>query len=689
MTTSRHVSGAVPLQTDAYSDQLIDVASLNEHISAKLESRIDDVMRTALDGVATPTAAFTILGAAGGGKTHLFARLRNHCGPHATFVLLRPFFGVNLMPRDVLSACVDQLCAAPGSDTSTEPSSQLALIAAHWLSAAGVHGFPSMVLDEFAEMNDTLRQVRVGLGVNAVLAKLPRVAAVAHIVRAVLQVASNRQPDHHAMAWLAGRDVGVAEYPPMGEADVMHALRIVAFLAAPVAPLVVVFDQLENLAGADSSRVIAYGSVISELVDSVADLTLVQLALTSEWQQFIEPALSLPHKTRVAQSIDQLQAPSRAQRLELLTAWHEHTFAGDVSKQFPAPMADDSLQELLDAPGMTPRLLLLGFQQALRGGQTVLFSSGIDTDLTKTSASDKAPPNADAGSLDTVWQQEQHRATTRHRKSQRAQQPFDNGELTEGLATTLRYLPNADVAIAHEGAVLRIILKTPGQELSFLAMNGGHHSSVVATLNRAMELVAKQKVVLVRELRWPIPETWSAVASRRQQFERMPNARWLWLTDEDVILSLALAQVHSLVRSQRLAMTEAELLLRCSVDLAPIQWQLLAAASRFVSDVPHAPAVNSRGRSKKADSVRMKKSSVAVPNGDAVTTVVVPGAAKASDTATVAPPSASPATAAPATPPTVRQWIILGRDLAKDIAKDTLSDVRHRALRLLGRGRSK
>ncbi len=131
------------LQAQADASDFFDVRSLNEHISAQLEARIDDVQRDALHSQATPSRAIVVLGAAGGGKTHLFARLRRHCGPHATLVLLRPYFGAVLTPRNVLTACIDHICAGPTGDTDIA-ASQLALVAAHWLADERARAYPRL-----------------------------------------------------------------------------------------------------------------------------------------------------------------------------------------------------------------------------------------------------------------------------------------------------------------------------------------------------------------------------------------------------------------------------------------------------------------------------------------------------------------------------------------------------------------
>ncbi len=679
------------LQAQAYANDFFDVRSLNEHISAKLEARVDDVQRAAMQGAVSPSRAIVVLGAAGGGKTHLFARLRRHCGPHATLVLLRPYFGAALTPRNVLAACVDHICAGPAGDTDIA-ASQLALVAAYWLADEQARAYPAMVLDDIAHDGAPERAARIERGIARVLTKLPRSMAVAHIVRALLTVAGANPPPYETLAWLAGRDQG-GDRPPLSESDVMQTLQILAVLAAPVAPFVVVLDQLENLASSDGTRVVAYGSVISELVDVVPNLTIVQLALTSEWRQYIEPNLSLPHRTRVATSVNQLETPSREQRLALLQAWHEQAFDGAVEPVFPAPLTATQLEELLDAPGMTPRLLLTALQHAYA------LPARLDSAAGAAAKSGPPTPTTPAATPDapllSAWERENERAASKLRRLVRAQQPVDAIEVAEGLAAGLSYIPNATVEVLTERATLQVVFSA-AHTVRFVIMNGLHHSSATAALAKATELAAADKVVLVREERCLLPASWEAIAERRTAFERLPNARWLWISDDEMRKLLALASAHSLIRAKRwepgngMQQDEAGARAALARAIEPTAWSTLAQATRYLADVPHAPVPASRGRKgKKAEpAVTTERVTVAVratlSNDElagraelvppqipvtAPTTVAITSAvasASADVPANVSPLSPAHVSSVPAAPADLKQWLDSGKQLARD-----------------------
>ena len=81
----------------------------------------------------------------------------------------------------------------------------------------------------------------------------------------------------------------------------LPALRTLAAVASFSAPLVVVFDQLENLVDdrGSTAAIHAHARLYSELHDTVPGLVLMQLSLDSEWERRISPALGLPEKSRL------------------------------------------------------------------------------------------------------------------------------------------------------------------------------------------------------------------------------------------------------------------------------------------------------------------------------------------------------------------------------------------------------
>src|SRR5690606_6920878 len=86
----------------------------------------------------------------------------------------------------------------------------------------------------------------------------------------------------------------------LDDTEVIPALRTLAVMSALGAPLVLVFDQLENLIdpGGASDRIVAHGTLVSELVDNVRGLTIAQMALDTEWLRAIRPVLGASQRSR-------------------------------------------------------------------------------------------------------------------------------------------------------------------------------------------------------------------------------------------------------------------------------------------------------------------------------------------------------------------------------------------------------
>ena len=185
--------------------------------------------------------AFVVLGPAGGGKTHLFARMR-HAGLRPTLVLLRPYFGVSLTLRDVLAVVVDQLCLPARGEART----QLDALASHWVEAHAAQD----------------RAESVEKAVGAIVERLPEIAPAAHLVRALLAL-NEEEPSARwsELAWLSGREpraVAKGGAAVLSDRDVLHMLRVLALLAAPAAHRAHLRPAWRNLAGDDESRVLSY-----------------------------------------------------------------------------------------------------------------------------------------------------------------------------------------------------------------------------------------------------------------------------------------------------------------------------------------------------------------------------------------------------------------------------------------------
>lgn len=660
----------VPLQTAPFADDFIDVAGLNAHVSSSLGARIEDVRARARLGQRSPAKAYAVLGAAGGGKTHIFARLRHREGLRATLILLRPFFGVSLGPRDVLATVIDQLCLPVRGSALTH----LEVLTAPWLgevdagSAAGEAGdegvararpeaaFPSAAMEAVRALTPAERADRVEQAVSEVLQSLPEAAPAAHLARALFGLGELARAERWAeLAWLSGREPRRAEGQerteregaPLSEADVAHLLRIVSVLAAPVAPLVLTFDQLENLAGDGDARVLGYGNLVAELVDTVPCLTIAQLALTSEWMMFIEPRLTLPQRTRVAGEVLTLESPDRAQREQLLRAWHARLGPPNGRggrKRFPSPLSPEALEALLTAPGMTPRLLLVGLSRAVAGKPAEQGAL--------TAEAPQPRPQSRADGVWALWEAERARVRDELEKKAEAGAAVDAAELAEGLTRALGFAASVETETGAARERSLTLVRSAGGAATVVYVTGTHHRSVGAALARAVELAQAGKTVVVRERRLEVPSTWGIACEHRAAFEQQANARWLWLEPDEVAHLLALARLWSRVGAAQVCLpgleevvTQAELRSTMAERAPPHTWRAPALIVSWLSDVPRAPA------SQAAPTPSPTQASPQAPSPPPP-----PQTPSRVEPAPPTPPAAEPE-------PTFRDWLRLGRRL--------------------------
>jgi hypothetical protein len=594
------------LQSAPFSQELVDVAEVNATASRVLLERASEVRASASGPGAAETMgkAFALLGPAGGGKTHVFARLRHETSARVSLVLLRPFFGVPITPRDVLGAAIDQLCLP----VQKSALSQLDRIAAFWLGDEASAEFPSASIEDVRNQSAEDNAQQLEAATAKVLARAPSAEPMAHAVSALLQLGDRDRASRWAeLSWLSGREVRSMDgrdAAALGESDVLCVLRVLSVMAAPVAPLFLVFDQLENLAGDGDERVLSYGNLVAELVDTVPSLTVVQLALTSEWMQHIEPRLTLPQRSRVAREIMTLEAPSPEQREQLLRRWHAHLAPENAKggkRRFPAPLGADELEVLRTAPGMTPRLLLTALLRAIDGKPALepareerAGDGGPDGAAATAGGEGASMADLPGPSLYEVEMDKVRASLVQHSSDPR---PLDAAELAEALTAGLSFVASMECTSRGERGRVLTRVCVPGHELTLVFANGRHHASVSGALAKAAELASDGKTVIVRQASLPVPATWSTVAERRVAFEANPNARWLSLEDGDVVSLVALARLLSQARAQRLLdprtqvpLTEAELRERLLREGAPAQLRPVMSVQTWLSDVPRAPA---------------------------------------------------------------------------------------------------
>ncbi len=317
--------GTVP-NAQPWAADCVDVESINHDTGQALIESAQAMRADAQTERHPATRVHLILGPPGSGKTHLFGRLRRKLGPRAILVHLRPLVGADLGPRYLVGQIFNQLIQVT-HEVAQVDSLVGSLIAR---SQAGDVEMPRLMLEDFRHIDSNDQHRMLERIIEGCLESRPQLDEA--VLRALLQLPMLPTLFRTAtLCWLGGYELDPAQSARIGvtgalpDERLMGALCTLAAVASAAAPLVLVFDQLENLIDASDSdgRVRAYAGLIAELADTVPGLVIVQMAVDTDWARDIEPRLGQAQKSRLLGSRHLLQLPSATQRQELLERWVE------------------------------------------------------------------------------------------------------------------------------------------------------------------------------------------------------------------------------------------------------------------------------------------------------------------------------------------------------------------------------
>lgn len=529
------------VHADPWSEDFIDLPTLNAAAGEAIEAAIVKLRETArTEPKALRSTSLVVLGSPGAGKTHLFSRLRRRLGPRATFVHIRPLVHAEMTPRFVLGEIASQL--AHSTQNLAQISAVVGSLLAH-LSGASTE-YPSMFLDEYQHLSERDREERLDAALERALTSWPDLDE--SYLRRLMHAPFAQGPTRRALlAWLSGRDCDVAQLQRIGataslsEDVAMLAIRTLATVAAPGAPIVLVFDQLENLVenGSAGSRLLAYAHLTSELVDSVRGLTLVHMALDTEWDRGIEPALNLPQRSRLIMRRETLALPMSKEREDLLRLWCERLT--DAEAPFPWPLGEARLARLRTQPGLTPRMLLIECRRALDGEPEVPVEDDEGDDERAASQDD---------GLQAEWQGALARARRLVSDASEQRVPVDAARLADGLLAAGRFLTNAELSTEKRGTT-RLKLKTPMTTLRLAILSEAHPRSLGSALTKLTALSKEESIVALRERARDLPPTWKDTLAKRQALLATGRARWLDVDTDDCANLLALGELLQAARS--------------------------------------------------------------------------------------------------------------------------------------------
>jgi len=568
------------VHADPWSDDFVDLATLNEGASDAIEEAIAKLRATAREEPrALRSTSLVVLGSPGAGKTHLFARLRRRIGPRAVFVHIRPLVHAEMTPRFLLGEIVSQLAH------TTQGLPQISALVGSllaYLDGAST-GFPTAFLEAYAEMPEKSREERLDADLERALEKWPELdeSYLRRLLRAPFATGATRRA---LLAWLSGRDCDVAQLQRIGATASLSediapiAIRTLAMVAAPGAPIVLVFDQLENLVegGAVGSRLLAYAHLTSELVDTVRGLTLVHMALDSEWDRGIEPTLNPSQRSRLVMRRETLALPTGKEREELLRLWCQKL--PDPAESFPWPLGESRLARLKTQPGLTPRMLLLECRRALDGEP--------DVETAATSPADQKADN-DEG-LQGEWDSCLNRSRRVLNDAAEQRTGLDAARLADGLLCAGRFLADAEISPDKQGRA-RLTLRTGQQRAHLAILAEGHPKSLGSALNKLTVLAKDTSVIAIRERARELPPTWKDTLARRRALLASGRARWVDLDPDDCANLLALDELLQSARSGDVTNSQGEALTE-DVVVGWVASELDVSAWPIMKDLVAAPA---------------------------------------------------------------------------------------------------
>jgi hypothetical protein len=595
------------IHADPWAESFVDMPALNAAVSGAIEGAVErqrDVSRMRPRDLRSHSVV--VLGPPGVGKTHLFARLRGRVGPKAVFVHIRPLLSSEMTARFVLHEVVRQL----GYTTTTLGLRQVDALVGSLLAHVGgaPARFPATFLEECARLEPDERARRLDEAVEAVLG-IWQEADETYLRRLIALPFSSPTTQRSLLAWLSGRECDVAQLErigataALGEEAVVPALRTLAAVASLGAPFVIVFDQLENLVSGPEGgpRLLAYANLSAELVDSVRGAVLVHMAIDTEWERAINPALTIAQRSRIAMQRLTLALPTPKEREELLMLWGGRI--ANPQAPFPWPFGEQRVRRWCGTLGMTPRMLLMECRAALEEGSSDQVSEGKPP----LSAAALAAPATGAADDALAAEWEKQLESARHLLDEAAQQAqcVDPARLADGFAEAATLVEGIRLEAPQMREVVQFTFHTSVGQVRMALLHQTHHRSLGATLSKLALLADTEVVLAVRERARDLAPTWKDTLAKRAAFIAKPNARWIALERDEAARLLALASIVGAARSgdvtdeagRPVAVVAVEDWVKRSLDLAslPILKAILqgraeqASEERSVDDRP-APA---------------------------------------------------------------------------------------------------
>lgn len=575
------------IHADAWATELNDVASLNKGASDFLLQRIDAVRRAGARGEAMlSSTSVLLLGGAGSGKTHLFARLRRQTGPRAVFIHTRPEIGADPAPRQVLAAIVRSLRRR----VSEEDRQQVEVIAGTMLaSLEGAKAkFPFTFLDECRAQPTDVQHALIQRVVGRATDRFPEIKS--RYLERLLEVLFAGPPKQRALfAWLSGEEPSQIELDLIGEkgglqdVELLPALRALGAVASFGAPIVLVFDQLENLIEEEgrTGRIVAHARLLSELRDTVRGLVLVQMALEAAWGTRIHPVLTESDRSRLEETVKHLALPTPEEKRQLIELWRAALPEEERSGPFPHPFSVAEVEAWMSTRGMTPRMLMQACGEAYqRASEPVIDERSLHGGSRLVPVS---PPTSPDEPLHAQWTERLAQARAQIDDDARQERGVSADTIRGGMIAALELLGVKATAAVNKD-IPSLKLREGGRGRDVLIVQHAHHRSLASAIRAATGVASEHPAILLREQAFAIRPTWKEVERLLGAFTDTPGADFVQVAREDLARLIALEDLLSAARSQDLCADDgqpvpyAEVVRWAERELQCAEWPPIAAA---------------------------------------------------------------------------------------------------------------
>ena len=377
----------------SHANDFCDVESINEPAFKRVISDLEAVND---DG---KTRARFLVGIAGSGKSHLFARLRRRLTNGQFTFVSNPPNAIPHIKRFILKKIVSGMTKPVMGPHGPLPYTQLQRMVYSLLQRFLRE--KNWNIDQIHERWEKLSPSRCSQNMKNLekaLAKSPELTTLIHVSRVLVRIL-DKAKCHLAASWLSGNqhlseaDLYCLGVPgPLGDDEISELMKQLGHLSFGAGPTVLILDQLELLVQPDQIREIE--SLMIDLNDSSCNWYVI-ISLVHETFDIWISTLSMPFQQRfgtvthdsVSLAIAELSGLSEEQRRELIRARlltpalvSQRKNDGIDDPYFP--LSESEIQELTCSDISNARMLI---QQAK---QTYVAAVSGSTPVAKTTLFD-------------------------------------------------------------------------------------------------------------------------------------------------------------------------------------------------------------------------------------------------------------------------------------------------------------